>query len=602
MLESCGVAHFKGASIVRMVMRMVAGKGNRSNRILGILGMLALGMGFVSGSSAQPMVVESMSGTLTQNEINAFKTYAQQKITAPSSWYDNVWVFGDPGKAIEACGLMYEASKDTAILDRMIYLCDAALSDRNDLATAANGGQLVAWTGTIAPIWPVTVGPPATADVEQGQVLSHMAFCAKLILETPSLWDIKVAMGDPKGYGVTYKARALTYIRQADYVLDKWIFPYFIKSSESNHYYFPGAPNTYKPGEPAPWNQAWMVTNSLVRLGLCHILLQDDPARVAKYDSIALPNIKWFFANLTANKSATGSACWSWDYSLGGREEDANHFAYEAEGLWIAYNSGRFGVTFSDLLPFANTYFDIIIATVTNGTFAGYVDGTTGTSSNTNGDNYVRDEYIYLTEFRPGKFDTVGTIEISTNHIAADPQITGRLLWEKNKRNSFTVVASGDTHGVIIPFGAVNVTSGASQSFMIYPDSLCQIDSVVVDGVNQGAKSSYTFSNVKAAHTIAARFKRLSNAVRHESAWNAPLSGITLVSQLNGMRLVLPVLGHGMRAVNVYTLSGMRVSPNSMSGSSVAESYSYRGLAAGIYVYSIAGAPVAEFGTFTVAP
>lgn len=101
--------------------------------------------------------------------------------------------------------------------------------------------------------------------------------------------------------------------------------------------------------------------------------------------------------------------------------------------MWLAYSSGRYGITKAQLMPFANTYFDIILATVTNGIYAGKVDGTTG-SGNSGGDNYVRDEYIYWTEIRPEKFETVANIEISKNKIASSPQITARLLWEKNRR------------------------------------------------------------------------------------------------------------------------------------------------------------------------
>jgi len=45
-----------------------------------------------------------------------------------------------------------------------------------------------------------------------------------------------------------------------------------------------------------------------------------------------------------------------------------------------------------------------------------------------------------------------------------------------------------------------------SQSFTITPDTGYHIADVVVDGVFQGAVSSYTFTNIHAAHTITASF------------------------------------------------------------------------------------------------
>jgi hypothetical protein len=380
------------------------------------------------------LVIDSLTGPVTQHEINAYKNFIAG-ITPPAYGGSNIWVFGSSGKVLESCGLMYEASHDTAILDRMIYYCDAALAGRNDLATAANGGQQTTWTGNIDPVWPSSAAgvTPAQAGVEQGDVLSHMAYCSMLILADPSLWNVTVPIGDPNGYGTTYRARALTYLQQGDYVIDNWILPHFIATTDTNHYIFPGAPNTYMAGKPAPWNQAFMLTNAFVRLTQCHVLLGDAPARVAKYDSIVKPNLAWFFANLTPNVSSIGSACWIWAYQLPSGIEDTNHAAYDCEGLWIAYNIGRYGLTFNDVLPFANTYFDVVLATVTGGRFAGRVDGTTGTG-HAGGDTYVRDEYIYLTEFRPEQYASVGNIEISTGHISSSTPIVARLLWEKNRR------------------------------------------------------------------------------------------------------------------------------------------------------------------------
>ncbi|HEY3271782.1 MAG TPA: PKD domain-containing protein [Geothrix sp.] len=71
---------------------------------------------------------------------------------------------------------------------------------------------------------------------------------------------------------------------------------------------------------------------------------------------------------------------------------------------------------------------------------------------------------------------------------------------------SFTLTASAGTGGTISPVGAVTVVNGGSQTFTIAPTTGYVISSVTVDGVNQGALGSYTFSNVVANHTIAAAF------------------------------------------------------------------------------------------------
>ena len=71
---------------------------------------------------------------------------------------------------------------------------------------------------------------------------------------------------------------------------------------------------------------------------------------------------------------------------------------------------------------------------------------------------------------------------------------------------TYTVTASAGSGGAISPSGAVSVTSGGNQTFTISPGSGYQINSVTVDGVDQGAVTTFTFTNVTANHTISVAF------------------------------------------------------------------------------------------------
>ncbi|WP_028551544.1 hypothetical protein [Paenibacillus sp. UNC451MF] len=167
-----------------------------------------LGIGFVIASfgilpappihAAGPMVIDSFDGPITQNEINSFKTYIQtlQPVVWPNTGsMQSEYAQGKSGEAIKAMGLMYELTQDTAILDRMIYFCDVLLSQRNDILAAPNG-QRTAWTNTIAPVWPGNTTDPASADSANGDSVGHLAYCAKLILQTPSIWNTTVPNGE----------------------------------------------------------------------------------------------------------------------------------------------------------------------------------------------------------------------------------------------------------------------------------------------------------------------------------------------------------------------------------------------------------------------
>jgi hypothetical protein len=77
----------------------------------------------------------------------------------------------------------------------------------------------------------------------------------------------------------------------------------------------------------------------------------------------------------------------------------------------------------------------------------------------------------------------------------------------------YTISASAGANGSISPSGSVQVSYNTSQGFTITPNTGYQVSAVLVDGVSQGAITSYTFYNVQAAHTISATFTPLTGNV-----------------------------------------------------------------------------------------
>lgn len=68
-----------------------------------------------------------------------------------------------------------------------------------------------------------------------------------------------------------------------------------------------------------------------------------------------------------------------------------------------------------------------------------------------------------------------------------------------------TITATAGANGSITP-GTVSVMEGDSQVFVFSPHSGYTVANVTVDGVSQGAVTSYKFSNVAASHTISVTF------------------------------------------------------------------------------------------------
>jgi hypothetical protein len=97
---------------------------------------------------------------------------------------------------------------------------------------------------------------------------------------------------------------------------------------------------------------------------------------------------------------------------------------------------------------------------------------------------------------------------------------------------SFTISASSGAGGSISPTGNVIVSSGANQLFTMNPNTGKRVDSVIVDGVNQGQLSTYTFFNVVANHTIRAIFATIKDTIFASSGTHGSIvpNGPTLVN------------------------------------------------------------------------
>ena len=72
---------------------------------------------------------------------------------------------------------------------------------------------------------------------------------------------------------------------------------------------------------------------------------------------------------------------------------------------------------------------------------------------------------------------------------------------------TFTINATAGANGSITPNGNSTVAYGGSKSYTITPNAGYEVNAVTVDGINMGAITSYTFTNVTANHTINATFK-----------------------------------------------------------------------------------------------
>ncbi|KAJ1952970.1 hypothetical protein GGI12_006116, partial [Dipsacomyces acuminosporus] len=164
----------------------------------------------------------SFDGPVTQNDINSFKA-GIQNMQPPSNIVGVDWAQGKTGMAIKSFGFVYEISRDTAILNKMLTYTDKLISLRND--KSPDGCTI--WTGSKDPVWVncttnVLNGQVYTAG-DQGDYVGHIGYAARLVLQNPSIWNTTVPDSDPYRLGSTYYLRAARYVREADHSLDKHI-------------------------------------------------------------------------------------------------------------------------------------------------------------------------------------------------------------------------------------------------------------------------------------------------------------------------------------------------------------------------------------------
>ena len=106
--------------------------------------------------------------------------------------------------------------------------------------------------------------------------------------------------------------------------------------------------------------------------------------------------------------------------------------------------------------------------------------------------------YTYTT---PGNY----TVKLTVSNTGGNNSLT-KSSYINVTIPSFTLISSSDANGNISPSGNFNVNQGASQEFTINANTGYHITDVWVDGISEGAVSSYTFTDVQSAHTISAGF------------------------------------------------------------------------------------------------
>jgi F5/8 type C domain len=439
------------------------------------------------------MTIQSLSGAVTATEINSFKTYVQGLSFPTTQSYNDEWATGTTGRAMEAMGMMYEVSRDSGILDRMIQFSEGALALRNDFTD-----KRVMWTGNVEPVWLTKASTDPAAGYsgcESGEILGNIAYCARLILQTPSLWNTTCPVGSTK-YGTTYLQKANNYITNCEYSMDQYFNVWFPDSTThriKNSTQLPTAWQNLNQSIDA-WNRQFMFLNAWQRLAECHLLLGDNAAKVTRYEQIVTAAQQYMLSQVTTT-IAGGQICYTWTYETGqagGNEELNQHAEYDMWGMSRIYVSGRYGLSQANMRPFCEDLRNIIYQG--NNVFAEWVNGDTSTTR-----TYIYPGWMGISANDPCVYTIMATPDSASSHVASGADFDSQILWTKNARAIGQFPNNCDAADFSLTsswFETVNAGSNATCSVTVNP--LAGFSSAVMlnmTGLPAGVTASFTSGN-----------------------------------------------------------------------------------------------------------
>jgi hypothetical protein len=118
----------------------------------------------------------------------------------------------------------------------------------------------------------------------------------------------------------------------------------------------------------------------------------------------------------------------------------------------------------------------------------------------------------------------------------------------------YDITASAGPNGSISPTGTVSVPEFTNKTYTITPAPGYRVVDVLIDGVPTGARTSYTFSNIQAVHTISATFTPdvfTITASADVSGSITPLGTITVSKGDSLTFTITPDAGYEVRSVIV---------------------------------------------------
>ncbi len=149
---------------------------------------------------------------------------------------------------------------------------------------------------------------------------------------------------------------------------------------------------------------------------------------------------------------------------------------------------------------------------------------------------------------------SVGAVpNYSFNNVTSNHTISASFA-----RLTYNISSTADAGGTINPLGTVSVNYGNDLTFDIIPDTGYNISGVLVDNVDIGVVSEYTFSNVTSGHTISANFSLINFTITSSAGPGGsitPQGTVTSGYGTNSTFSITPNAGYYISDVRVDNIS-----------------------------------------------
>jgi MBG domain (YGX type) len=472
--------------------------------------------GHAFGQAAN-LVVDSLQGEVTQNEVDTYISYINGGVggaALPTNALGDNLAFGTPGSTLEGLNYMYRIAGDLGLATEQMQLMNQAIvwSERFILLRndQAMGPHQVMWTGNVDPVW-VTYASTSTeagyAGSENGDTAGHILYTALNILQTPSIWNQTVPDGNPNGFGATYLQRAQTYINMMEYTTQNYFTRYFINPA-TNQIVPPSSAVWAAFGENMDaWNRQFLLTNDYLRLAQCHAILGDNPTLQALYTNIVKTSTDAFVANVQL-VTAYGEAAYDWGYGNEGdllgqiTGESASHASYDMQGIARVFEAGPAytGSSLEEMERYANTVEYVMFnyqAYAANQTTAYYKTTDAGlppVAAGTATQDYLYPQFYFLTPYNTLFWAPAAYGAGIHNNFHNNPYMTAGILYSKhwvyNHTQSLISVASNTQ----------TVTAGGLATYTVTTTSNSPV-SLSVSGLPSGATASFDNPSITSGTT-----------------------------------------------------------------------------------------------------